>query len=183
VVLFGNTNNDPNGDAFRPDYVNVFNPGGGYIAHPSKQDWQNGVFPGTTNRPSFSTSGGANTTSNPLVTDPVFGFYYSCSSTNTCNTTVTRGSQSIVGRNSFRGPGYSDLDLSIVKRFGFPRMGAFGENAGLEIRGNLFNALNILNLQPYQLFQNTNPDNNATFGRAAGGLAGRVVELSARFSF
>jgi len=84
-----------------------------------------------------------------------------------------------IGRNSFRGPKYFSVDLSLGKRTGMPAF--FGEGSYLEVKANLFNAFNNLNLAPFGFFSPTvdSPD----FGRAQNGLAGRVVELQARFSF
>jgi hypothetical protein len=88
-----------------------------------------------------------------------------------------------IGRNSFRGPKYSSVDLSLVKVFGFPKLPALGEGAKLEVRANFFNAFNQLNLSPIEFFDAGADVNNANFGRATRGLSGRVVELQARFSF
>ncbi|MGB9180855.1 MAG: TonB-dependent receptor [Pyrinomonadaceae bacterium] len=87
-----------------------------------------------------------------------------------------------VGRNSFRGPRYRDIDLSLVKRFGLGRL--LREGTGLEIRANFFNAFNLLNLQPFAFDSNsTHVDRPNSFGRATGALAGRVIEFQGRFSF
>ncbi|HKP88313.1 MAG TPA: TonB-dependent receptor [Blastocatellia bacterium] len=88
-----------------------------------------------------------------------------------------------IGRNSFRGPKYSSVDLSLVKNFGFGRLPALGEGSRLELRANLFNAFNQLNLSPLGFFDQGSDINSANFGRATRGLSGRVVELQARFSF
>jgi len=84
-----------------------------------------------------------------------------------------------IGRNSFRGPRYFSVDMSLGKRTGLPKV--LGEGAFLEVKANFFNAFNNLNLLPFKFFAPSvdNPD----FGRAQGALAGRVVELQARFSF
>jgi outer membrane receptor protein involved in Fe transport len=84
-----------------------------------------------------------------------------------------------IGRNSFRGPKYFAVDLSVAKRTGLP--GFLGEGAFLEVRANLFNAFNNLNLVPFGFFS-PNVD-SPDFGRASGALAGRVIELQGRFSF
>jgi outer membrane receptor protein involved in Fe transport len=88
-----------------------------------------------------------------------------------------------IGRNVFRGPRYSDLDLSLVKRIGLPNISLLREDAGLELRANLFNALNMRNLAPFGFFSASTDINNPNFGRATSGLAGRVIELQARFNF
>ena len=86
-----------------------------------------------------------------------------------------------IGRNSFRGPKYFAVDLSVAKRTGLPGFLKLGEGAFLEIKANFFNAFNSLNLAPFGFFS-PNID-NVDFGRARNALAGRVVELQARFSF
>ena len=84
-----------------------------------------------------------------------------------------------IGRNSFRGPRYFGVDLSLAKRTGLPSF--LGEGAFLEVKANFFNAFNNLNLAPFGFFSPT-VDNN-DFGRARNALAGRVVEFQARFNF
>jgi hypothetical protein len=88
-----------------------------------------------------------------------------------------------IGRNSFRGPKYSAVDLSLAKRFGMEKLPVLGEGARLELRANLFNAFNQLNLSSINFFDSGADINNPNFGRATRGLSGRVIELQARFSF
>ncbi len=85
-----------------------------------------------------------------------------------------------VSRNAFTGPGYRDVDATVTKAFGFHPGRIIGEHASLELRADAFN-----------LFNNTNLDNSSvdlniqstTFSQASRGLAGRTVNLQARFSF
>lgn len=84
-----------------------------------------------------------------------------------------------IGRNSFRGPRYFAVDMSLAKRFGLPNV--LGEGAYLEVKANAFNVFNNLNLAPFGFFS-PNVD-SPDFGRAQRALAGRVVELQARFNF
>jgi hypothetical protein len=84
-----------------------------------------------------------------------------------------------IGRNSFRGPRYFAVDMSVAKRTGLPSF--LGEGAFLEVKANFFNAFNNLNLAPFGFFHPT--VDNRDFGRAQSALAGRVVELQARFNF
>jgi Carboxypeptidase regulatory-like domain/TonB dependent receptor len=101
-----------------------------------------------------------------------------------------------IGRNSFRGPNYFNIDLSLVKQTRLP--GFLGEAANLELRANFFNAFNIRNLSSFAFGSRavTIGDfdsggngglgrviNNLDFGKATTGLSGRVVELQARFRF
>ena len=86
-------------------------------------------------------------------------------------------------RNIFTGPGYTSIDMSVGKNFAFPTS-VLGETAKLEIRANMFNVFNTLNLQP--LLPATAPTdimNTGGFGRPPDGLAGRVIEFQARFTF
>lgn len=99
-----------------------------------------------------------------------------------------------VGRNSFRGPRFSQFDFSLVKEFGFPRLRFVGEGSKIQLKINAYNAFNKLNLQPFVFGSSSTTvsyGNNAMgqaipnpqFGVAAGGLAGRVVSLEGRFVF
>ncbi|MCI0623603.1 MAG: TonB-dependent receptor [Acidobacteria bacterium] len=88
-----------------------------------------------------------------------------------------------IGRNSFRGPRYGNLDMSLFKRTKLPNMPFFGENGNIELRFNFFNFLNLTNLEPIRFFQAGSIITNTNFGRSERGLAGRVIELQARFSF
>ncbi|HLM58859.1 MAG TPA: TonB-dependent receptor [Pyrinomonadaceae bacterium] len=85
-----------------------------------------------------------------------------------------------VGRNSFRGPRYFNVDMSAAKRFGLPFM---GEGASFEVKANFFNAFNLLNLQSFNFASPSTTVNNTLFGRAERGLAGRVIELQGRLNF
>jgi carboxypeptidase family protein/TonB-dependent receptor-like protein len=102
-----------------------------------------------------------------------------------------------IGRNSFRGPKYFGFDMSFVKETRLPFL-HLGEGTNLELRANFFNIFNKLNLQPFDFGSNAavlgNFDagaagsagtvtNNPDFGKATAGLAGRVIELQARFRF
>ena len=84
-----------------------------------------------------------------------------------------------IGRNSFRGPRFFAVDLSLGKRTGMPSF--IGEGAFLEFKANFFNAFNSLNLAPFGFF--APPVDSRDFGRAQNALSGRVVELQARFNF
>jgi Carboxypeptidase regulatory-like domain/TonB dependent receptor len=87
-----------------------------------------------------------------------------------------------IGRNSFRGPCYQDLDVSFAKQFAYN----FGErHTLLRFQANMYNPFNILQLQPITN-GNANPGanvNNQYFGYAQGADAGRVIEFMARIQF
>lgn len=91
-----------------------------------------------------------------------------------------------LGRNSFRGPRYFDIDMTLGKSFGLPNMRVLGENAKINLRANFYNLFNKLNLNPTSISNNISFDgdtSNPNFGQAQGALGGRVIELQARFSF
>jgi hypothetical protein len=92
--------------------------------------------------------------------------------------------------------------LTLGKSFGLPTTRVLGEAAKVDIHAyfyNLFNNLNLLPLQPSAWQGTTNIGSgvvvdpatgavtsftpNPQFGRSTGALAGRVIELQARFSF
>jgi hypothetical protein len=85
-----------------------------------------------------------------------------------------------VGRNSLTLPGYKDVDLTISKGFGLPKMPVLGENARFELRMDAFNVFNNLNLADNDISNNIG---NSNFGTINNALAARVVQLGARFSF
>jgi hypothetical protein len=88
-----------------------------------------------------------------------------------------------VGRNAFRGPRFSVWDFSIVKETRLPNMPIFGENSKIDFRANFFNAFNKLNLAPFGFSTGSTVVPDPNFGRSTLGLAGRVIEFQARFSF
>ena len=51
-------------------------------------------------------------------------------------------------RNSFDGPNYRNVDASLTKAFGIPNTRLLGEDARFEIRADVINLFNILNLNP-----------------------------------
>jgi hypothetical protein len=86
-----------------------------------------------------------------------------------------------IGRNSFRGPRYFDIDATLSKSIGLPKMPVLGENAKVEFRANFYNLTNKLNLAPDRIVTDLN--NTTLFGEVTGALAGRSIELQARFNF
>jgi hypothetical protein len=85
-----------------------------------------------------------------------------------------------IGRNSFRGPGFFSTDATLSKRFALPFI---NEAAGIELRGMAFNVFNQLNLEPFPFGGADNYVESPNFGRPTGALAGRSIELQARFTF
>jgi len=83
-------------------------------------------------------------------------------------------------RNMFRGPGYFGNDVQVGKAFGLPKLPVLGEDAKLNLQMNFYNLINKENLQN---INGTQTIGGPQFGVSQGGLAGRIIELQARFSF
>ena len=95
-----------------------------------------------------------------------------------------------IRRNSLDGPGYSDVDASLAKGFGLPKMRILGEGARFEIRADIYNFFNKLNINTQSLDANlgsVSPTGvispNSDFGVAGSALGSRTIQLQARFSF
>jgi len=129
---------------------------------------------------------------NPATSNfPLGGLAYfsepvQCSATVTTNCYTFAGGTALppspgVHRNSLRFPGYKDVDLTLAKSFGLPKMPALGENAKFELRLDAYNVFNNLNLNPNDISTSiTAPNFGTTTGDA---LAARVLAVGARFSF
>jgi len=85
-----------------------------------------------------------------------------------------------VHRNSLNLPGYKSVDLTLAKGFGLPKARVLGENARIELRMDVYNLFNNLNLNPNDIQNNIGSSN---FGTITGALAARVVTIGGRFSF
>jgi len=90
-----------------------------------------------------------------------------------------------VGRNSLNGPGYKGVDMTLAKAFGLPNMPGLGENAKFELRADIYNIFNNLNLNMNQIVNNVGASNFGTIqtGGQPAALAARTVTLGLRFSF
>jgi hypothetical protein len=104
---------------------------------------------------------------------------YTAFNCNTCYGTALPQSPGF-GRNSLTLPGYKDVDLTVSKGFGLPKMPVLGENARFELRMDAYNVFNNTNLDPNQVSNNIG---SSDFGTISGALAARVLSLGARFSF
>jgi hypothetical protein len=87
-----------------------------------------------------------------------------------------------IGRNSFQGPCYFDVDMSVAKEFNF---NTFDHHTLFRFQANFYNAFNKLQLLP---ITNGNANNGANiqnqyFGFAQGAAAGRQIEFIARLQF
>ncbi len=149
-----NTSQDRNGDSYCPDLPFTYT--GGVTSSPSKQDWMNGVFP----NPAASFPG-------VTTVPPAAGTY----------------GPGCHCRNIFTGPGFCSIDLSVAKQFNLANS-VLGEGTKFEFRSNFYNAFNILNLAPLvPATAQTDIVNSSQFGKTPTGLAGRVIEFQAKFSF
>jgi hypothetical protein len=72
------------------------------------------------------------------------------------------------------------VDITLAKNFGLPDNRVLGENGKFELRMDVYNLFNNLNLNPTDIVADPNASN---FGTITGGIAGRVITLGARFSF
>jgi len=84
----------------------------------------------------------------------------------------TPGSDGLLGRNTFRGPGFAEVDLSVGKRF------AITERIRLSIRLDSYNALNHVNLNPP-----VSDLSSSNFGRSTSALLPRQYQAGARIEF
>jgi Carboxypeptidase regulatory-like domain/TonB dependent receptor len=85
-----------------------------------------------------------------------------------------------IGRNSFGGPCYQDVDISLAKQFAHD----FGDHSTLlRIQANMYNAFNELQLQPIGNNSGGSSIASAFFGYSQAADSGRVIELLARFQF
>jgi hypothetical protein len=101
-----------------------------------------------------------------------------------------------IGRNSFRGPCYTDTDLSLAREQKFSLM---DHKITARFQANLFNAFNQLNLAPFtngnaggpaQIVGTVDPTTgnvtlnpDSQFGKPTAADAGRIVEFFGRVTF
>jgi len=93
-----------------------------------------------------------------------------------------------LNRDSFRGPHYFGNDFTLEKAFGLPGGGFLRENAKVILQANFYNLFNKINLQNVNGNSPNGPNTyinpgNTQFGLSPGALAGRIIELQAKFNF
>jgi hypothetical protein len=97
------------------------------------------------------------------------------------------GTQGNLGRNTYDGPGYNNVDFTFEKFFNIPWF--FGEKMKVEAKGevfNLFNRTNLISVDPNLADQGTVLSNgtlSGTFGKATNQLPARSLQLHLRASF
>ena len=82
------------------------------------------------------------------------------------------GQDGNLGRNTYRGPGFAQTDLSLAKEFNIT------ERVKAKLRADAFNAFNRVNLN--------NPVvdlSNANFGKSTGTNTARMIQLGLRINF
>jgi hypothetical protein len=78
-------------------------------------------------------------------------------------------------RNAYRGPGYLNTDLSLVKRMALPMI---GRDAGVQVRLEAYNLFNTINLN-----DPVSNLSNSLFGRVTSARPSREIQLGLRFTF
>jgi len=166
----------------RPYYL-----GGGNNDHSNGAFINNTNFPGTTTNVQQTTAtinGSAGTTvaySNKYFAVPNFASaIQAASGTGFPNGNVALPPRPGLGRNAFVGPNYHDFDASLAKSFGIPSTRLLGEHANFEVRADIFNVFNLLNLNPASVTNNVSSGN---FGQDQQALGGRTISFQGRFSF
>jgi hypothetical protein len=89
---------------------------------------------------------------------------------------VPTGQEGTLGRNTFRGPGFAQVDSSLSKNASIPWFSS--EKANLQFRLDLYNTFNRVNVQGWD----TNL-NDPNFGIAGGTAQARTLQLSTNFRF
>ncbi len=192
--------------------------GGSFLMKTALNGWQaNGIFTAHTGYPFTPVTNNINgipLTPTSGTISPVRPYSYVGNNSPTCSNDAFRNGTAIngtfgvtipagqtyrpgIGRNSFRGPCYQDIDLGIAKEIPVP---VFGERGLFRFQAQAFNLINKLDFSPFTFntgatqLQGTitngtltaggaNPTVNNTFGRPVSASAGRVIEFNARIQF
>jgi hypothetical protein len=86
------------------------------------------------------------------------------------------GTQGNLGRNTYDGPGYNNVDFTFEKFFTTPWF--FGEKMKIEAKGEVFNLFNRTNLTGF-----VSDLSSGSFGKATNQLPARSLQLHLRASF
>jgi hypothetical protein len=86
------------------------------------------------------------------------------------------GTEGKLGRNTFDGPGYNNLNFTFEKFFSIPWF--FGEKMKIEAKGEVFDLFNRSNLTAV-----TSDLSSGSFGQATNQLPARSLQLHLRASF
>ena len=102
-----------------------------------------------------------------------------CTRRNAAGTCVGWASGGDLGRNTFRGPGLANVDLSLGRSFRIPWF-VGKEGAKFQFRTEFYNLFNRVNLNPGTVSTSLQAGN---FSRATGVFNPRTIQLSARIDF
>jgi hypothetical protein len=96
------------------------------------------------------------------------------------------GTNGLLGRNVFRGPGYASFDFSVLKAFSTPWFSS--ERSRWEFRAEFFNLFNRVNLRsPSNSLGNfdsaTGLWSNVSFGRSSSSFDARQIQFGLKFVF
>lgn len=175
--------------------------------------WQiNGIFTAHTGFPYTPTTykiGGIPTSATASTIGPVRPTFFTGTTNFSCNNDNYRNGNTVsgqfgvtapngqalpgIGRNSFRGPCYQDIDLGVAKEIKLARI---SEKALFRFQAQAFNLVNKLNFSPYTfggggpgLLDSSLSGNGTivkgqgTFSLPSSASAGRVIEFNARVNF
>ncbi|HMH06224.1 MAG TPA: hypothetical protein VK579_06030, partial [Terriglobales bacterium] len=112
------------------------------------------------------------------------GFLNGCLDPAAFTVPATPGVEGNVGRNTFRGPGYANVDFSTMKYFHIPWFTK--EGARFQIRGEFFNLFNRTNIQPLSFANGgaaSDVNNPSTFAKALAVYSPRTIQVGARIEF
>ncbi len=200
--------------------------GASWIGRAALNGWQiNGIFTAHTGFPWTPVTyqiNGLRTVANTNTISPVRPTSYTGSYSPTCDASAFRNGTSVkgifglgvvdnttgyppgIGRNSFRGPCYQQIDASLGKEIRLHKL--VGEEGVLRVQFQAFNVFNSLNYTPFTFntaatqldggsttttacpaagcarFATVVPG-QSTFQKPASSTAGRVIEINARISF
>ncbi|MGI8745528.1 MAG: TonB-dependent receptor domain-containing protein [Bryobacteraceae bacterium] len=182
TVVTTNANYDFNGDGSSGDRPDAPAAGASPYNGVGRQQYLNGVF-------GPSTPIGANSLNLPTTLTLAQSHFFPAGfqPANACYAAGKTGAvrqlagrpcfaEGNLGRNTFRGPGYQDVDASLFKNFRLPWFGS--EPAKLQFRVEVFNLLNRVNLQ-----QVDNSLDSATFGRATSAFDAREFQFALKLVF
>ena len=85
------------------------------------------------------------------------------------------GTNGTLGRNTYEGPGFGNLDFSLFKSF---KIKAINEGSRIQLRFELFNTFNRVNFS-----QPSNVLDDSLFGRAGSAFDARQIQFGLKFIF
>ncbi len=137
-----------------------------------RSTFQRDVFGGAPCSPSLpSTSRRRSGTTVPVQTNCTAGLFRGASYL------AVLGETGALGRNTFRGPGFANVDFAVFKNIKVPWFGA--EEAAIQFRAEFFNLFNRVNLSPVPV----RAINSSNFGTVGSQFDAREVQFALKFLF